>query len=208
MPPLALVDLGQVGELDDGVVRQALVDDRPDRHSEFDVGAVAAGAVGAFAVTATLRFEDLLVAVVDEGVEVGVGANVDRAAASAVAAVGTAAGDELLAAETHGTAAAVAGCDVDVDFVYEHDCRCRSRACARPRGATVRRLRLQRVNADDAALGAVVLELHGAVDLGKQRVVLAEADVEAGPEAAAALPYQDRPAGDDVAVEALDAEAL
>ena len=47
-----------------------------------------------------------------------------------------------------------------------------------------------------------------AVDLREQRVVLAEADVEAGPEPAAALTHEDRSAGDDVAVEPLDAEAL
>ena len=38
------------------------------------------------------------------------------------------------------------------------------------------------------------------VDLREDRVVLAEADVQAGPEAAAALPHEDRAAGDDVAV--------
>ena len=47
-----------------------------------------------------------------------------------------------------------------------------------------------------------------AVDLGEQRVVLAEPDVEAGTEPAAALAHEDRSAGHDVAVEPLDAEAL
>src|SRR5215204_1731140 len=73
----------------------------------------------------------------------------------------------------------------------------------------VRRLRgwlLDRVDADDAAAGAVVLELHPSSDLRKQRVVLAEADVQARPETAAALPHEDRPAGHDVAVEPLDAQ--
>jgi hypothetical protein len=46
----------------------------------------------------------------------------------------------------------------------------------------------------------VVLELHLAADLGEQRVVLAEADVEPRPEPAPALAHRDRSAGDEVAV--------
>ena len=61
---------------------------------------------------------------------------------------------------------------------------------------------------DDAAAGAVILELHAAVDLREQRVVLAEPDVESRPEAPSALAHQDGTAGDDVAVEPLDAQTL
>ena len=42
----------------------------------------------------------------------------------------------------------------------------------------------------------------------KKRVVFAETDIEPGLEAASTLAHQDRPAGDDVAVVALDAETL
>ena len=49
-----------------------------------------------------------------------VGDEIDGAAGAAVAAVGSAARDELLAAEAQRAAAAVAGLDVDVDFVDEH----------------------------------------------------------------------------------------
>src|SRR5262249_24525992 len=66
----------------------------------------------------------------------------------------------------------------------------------------------QRLDGDDAAAGAVVRELHDAVALRKERVVLAAADVEARTEAETALAHEDRSAGDDVAVEALHAEAL
>ena len=55
---------------------------------------------------------------------------------------------------------------------------------------------------------AVIFELHAAVDLGEERVVLAETDVEPGLEPAAALAHEDRAAGHDVAVVALDAEPL
>ena len=51
---------------------------------------------------------------------VAAGDDVDRAAVAAVAAVGAAARDELLAAEAQAAVAAVAGSDVDVDFVDEH----------------------------------------------------------------------------------------
>ena len=49
-----------------------------------------------------------------------IGDDVDGAAVAAVAAVGAAARDELLAAEAEAAVAAVAGGDVDVDFVDEH----------------------------------------------------------------------------------------
>src|SRR5262249_46447445 len=65
-----------------------------------------------------------------------------------------------------------------------------------------------RVDADEAAARAVVLELDDPGDLGEQRIVLAEADVLAGVEATAALADEDRAAGDEVAVVALDAEPL
>ena len=81
------------------------------------------------------------------------------------------------------------------DFVYEH---------VSPRGTCL----FQGKDRDHAAARAVIGELHGAVDLGEERVVLAEPDVEAGTELASALAHEDRAAGDDVAVEPLDAEAL
>src|SRR5205085_796101 len=69
-------------------------------------------------------------------------------------------------------------------------------------------LAFQRNDADHPAAGAMILELDRPVDFGEQRVVLAEADVQAGPELAAALPNENRSAGDNVAVVTLDAEAL
>src|SRR5688572_1543766 len=54
----------------------------------------------------------------------------------------------------------------------------------------------------------MVFETDFAVHLGKQRVVFAEADVEARPEAAPALPHENRSARHDVAVVSLDAKPL
>ena len=81
---------------------------------------VLAGSIRAFAVAAAAGAEDFLETVVEKRVEVGVGDQEHRPARSAVAAARAAARDELLAAESHGAAAPVAGRDVDVDFVYEH----------------------------------------------------------------------------------------
>ena len=59
-----------------------------------------------------------------------------------------------------------------------------------------------------AAVLAVILEPHLAVDLREQRVVLAAAHVQAGLEPPSALPDEDGAARHDVAVVALDAEPL
>src|SRR5262245_14397419 len=64
------------------------------------------------------------------------------------------------------------------------------------------------LNADHAPMGAVVLELHASGDLRVDRVVFAEACVEARTESAASLADDDRPAGHEVAVVRLDADAL
>src|SRR5688572_10557917 len=86
--------------------------------------------------------------------------------------------------------------------------RCEARGRRRPRRQRPAGLliALDRDNADPAAVPAVILESYLALDLGKQRVILAEADVQAGLEPPSLLPHQDRPAGDDHPVVALDAE--
>ena len=85
--------------------------------------AVGAVAVLAHAVGALLRLEVLLVAVVDQRVEAVDRLDDDVAAAAAIAAVGPAELDELLAPERHAAVAAVAGADIDLGLVEEfHDC--------------------------------------------------------------------------------------
>ena len=61
---------------------------------------------------------------------------------------------------------------------------------------------------DDLLRLAAPSELHGAVDHGEQRIVLAHADVAAREEARAALPQDDIAGSDDLTAEFLDAEAL
>src|SRR5699024_2541945 len=60
----------------------------------------------------------------------------------------------------------------------------------------------------DHLAAAPVAELDGAGGEGEQGVVLAAADVLAGVELGAALADDDLPGADDLATEALDAEAL
>ena len=81
---------------------------------------VAAGLERALAALAALGAMLGVVAEVDEGVAVGIGDEVDRAAGAAIAAVGTAARHELLAAEAQAAGAAMPRLDVDVDVVDEH----------------------------------------------------------------------------------------
>ena len=76
-------------------------------------------AVRAAAVLAVPRAMDARVAIVDQRVDVAVGDRVDAAAAAAVAAVGPAARDELLAPEARAAVPAVAGVDFDHGFVDE-----------------------------------------------------------------------------------------
>src|SRR3954453_8136279 len=67
---------------------------------------------------------------------------------------------------------------------------------------------LEWLDADDPAARAMVLELHTAVGLRENRVVLTESRVQAGLKTASALPDDDRAAGHDVAVVRLHAQPL
>ena len=82
-----------------------------DRHADGDVFAGLAEHLPALAVFAALRAELALVAEVDEGVEVFVGLHPDAAAVAAIAAIGAAEGDELLATEADAAIAAATGKD-------------------------------------------------------------------------------------------------
>jgi len=90
------------------------------QHHRFSGGA---GAVGPHAVMADLRLEMLLIAVVDQRVEVGHGFDDHVAAAAAVAAVRPAILDEFLAPEADRAGAAVAALEEDLGLIEKfHDC--------------------------------------------------------------------------------------
>src|SRR5512139_323032 len=112
----ALSYLREVGEQGLAVL---LVNLRADRYFQHHVLAIGAGAVLAHTVAAALRLEMLLITVVDQCVEAGHRLYNDVAAITAIAAVGAAEFDELLAPERHAAVSARAGRDVNLGFVEE-----------------------------------------------------------------------------------------
>jgi len=109
-----LTDGGEIGEKRDPVF---LVDLRADRQFERDIVAVGAMPVLAHPGAPIAGGEVLLVAVVDQRIE-----PIDRLrdhvpALAAIAAIGAAEFDELLAPERDAAVAAVAGADINLGFV-------------------------------------------------------------------------------------------
>src|SRR5262249_28366416 len=90
---------------------------RADRNLEHDVGGGRAGAILAHAVLAVAGLEVLLVAIVDQRVEIADRFDPHTAAAAPIAAIGAAEFDEFLAAESHAARSAVAGFHVDFRLV-------------------------------------------------------------------------------------------
>ncbi len=135
----------------DQVVGGLFVHDRAGRHFEHQVRAVVAGAIRSQPVLPALGLEFGMEPVGDERVLVGAGDEVDRTAVSAVAAVRSAARHELLAAKAQAAVAAVACFDLDINFIDEHG------------GNLVRQFQFSiGLDADDAAVRAVIGELHAA----------------------------------------------
>jgi hypothetical protein len=71
-----------------------------------------------------------------------------------------------------------------------------------------RLLLFDRNDADDAPLGAVILELHPTRDFREDGVVLATSGVQPRPEPPAPLADDDRAAGDEISVVRFGPEAL
>src|SRR5262249_35247839 len=107
---------GQIGEHGCAGVIENL---RPKGHAQHEIGAVGARLVRAGAAAALLCAEMLLVAVVDQRVQIVGGLEHDVAALAAIAAIGPAELDELLAAKTHRAAAAVTALQVDLGLIEE-----------------------------------------------------------------------------------------
>src|SRR5690606_38513876 len=104
-------------------------------HGDDHVLAPLAVHLPAHAVLAALGPEHLLVAEIDQGVEVLVGHQPDAAAVATVAAIRPAERDELLAPEPHAAVAATAGDHGDFSFVDEfHGNRCPAWVMAAGRG--------------------------------------------------------------------------
>ena len=112
----ALAGMREVGDLVEGLLRAwvELADDRAQRDPEDEVLSPAAVLAGALAVRAALGVEVMLVAVIDERGELGVGLDDDVAAMAPVASVRPALWDERLAPERHAPGTAVTAAYVDV----------------------------------------------------------------------------------------------
>src|SRR5262249_14386627 len=115
--------LGEVRQQPIGFARIAglLVDERPDRHGEFEIVAVVSGTVGPHSVFATLGRELRVEPVVNQRVGVWAGDDEDRAAVPAVAAARATTRHVFLATEGETAFAAVTCFDVNIDFVNEHN---------------------------------------------------------------------------------------
>jgi len=181
-----LVGLGKIVEQFAGGV---VVDLGAGRDRNIEILAVTPVTVAAFAVPSAFGAEDMVESEFEKRVLVGIRDEIDVAAVTAIAAAGTALRDELLPPEGNATVPAVTGFDCNFGFVDE-------------RGL------FDRLNRDESARGALILELNDAADLGEQRVVLADADVDTGLEFRAALPDEDRPARHQLAAKALHSEPL
>ena len=117
----ALAGLREIGNLVHGRLRLRveLAHDGAQGHLEDEVLAIPAVTTRTLAVRAATGSEVVLVAVVNEGAQLGVGLDDDAAAVAAVTAVGTALGNEGLAPEGHAAGTAVAALYVDVGKVSE-----------------------------------------------------------------------------------------
>jgi len=115
------------GQIADHFVGADVHDHGADRHGDDQVFPTLAIGLAAHAILAALRLEDAVMAEIDQGVEVLVGADPHAAAITAVATVRPAQRNELLATETDAAVAAVAGDHLDFCFVYKfHDSGCQS----------------------------------------------------------------------------------
>src|SRR3546814_9373806 len=146
----ALAHLGQVRQHRLLVLAQHL---SARRHPDDQGRRCGAGHVPALAVCAPPGLEVLGIAEVDEGVQAVCRLEYDVAAAPAVAAVGAAELDELLAAERHAAVAAVAALQEHLGFVEELHRAC-SAAMRRARchDSRVSRKRLASANSWRASL--------------------------------------------------------
>ena len=94
-------------------------EDRPHRHAQDDVGARRTKLVRTTPGLAVACFVATRIAIVDQCVEVQIGAGEDAAATPTVAAIGAAEGYELLAPETRAARTTVAGGNIDRGFIDE-----------------------------------------------------------------------------------------
>ena len=130
--------LAVLEQLGDDLLGLGVADDRAHRHAQHHVLASGAELVRAATGLAIARLVAAGVAEIDQRVQVAVAQRVDMAAAAAVAAIGAAKGNELLAPEARAAGTTVSGGHVDRDLIDKfHACSPdeRSLQCKKPRHA-------------------------------------------------------------------------
>src|SRR5690554_7690708 len=100
-----------LGQVTDDLLGSGIHHSGTHRNAQHHVLALGAGAIGAATVLAPLGVEPAGIAVVDQGVEVGIGFQIDGTAITTITTVRTTLGNELLPAETHATIATITGLD-------------------------------------------------------------------------------------------------
>ena len=93
---------------------------RADRHSYDHIGRIAPVTILAASMTAGLYDEARTVVEIGQITDITVGNQHDVAALAAVAAIGAAVVDVLLATERHGSVAAITCLRMNLDLIYEH----------------------------------------------------------------------------------------
>ena len=120
LPPRAQHDaVAGLGEIGDERFAVLFEDLGPGRQLQNHVGALGAAAILSHAVAAPLRLEMLLIAIVEERIQIGDAFDDDIAALAAIAAVRSAELDEFLTAKADGAVAAIAGADIDLGLIEE-----------------------------------------------------------------------------------------
>src|SRR5436190_4461335 len=207
-----LIRLRQIGEHGFLVVVEDL---RPDRDAQHEVAAIGAGPVGPCPAAAVLRPEMLLIAVIDQRVQVVGRDKDDIAALAAHTAIRPAELNELLAAKAHRAAAAITALEVDLALIEEfHGIEQTKKGSGWAAPLAFRRLgkrlfgglRRSRLDRNIGTTAKAFAELHRALFKREQRVVAAHADTLAGMKLGAALAHDDVAGDHDLAAEFLDAE--
>jgi hypothetical protein len=189
-------------------------DQRAYRYAEFDVGTTRPETVRAPTGPTVFGLMPPGVAIVDQRIDVAIGPRPNTSAASPVTAIGTALGNELLAAKRSAAVAAFSGPDFDPRFVDELHEITNEKALPRTAGLLSetghRRERLGgRLDAHDAAIeSSANLEFHQPVGSGVQSVIAAHADIVTRVKLRSALSDDDRSGGNVLAAENLDAQSL
>src|SRR5690606_38374054 len=107
-----------LGQVTDDLLGSGIHHSGTHRNAQHHVLALGAGAIGAATVLAPLGVEPAGIAVVDQGVEVGIGFQIVGTAITTITAVRTALGNELYPAESHATIASITGFDGNGLFFY------------------------------------------------------------------------------------------